>query len=192
VQRAVQNGAREAGFDKRVTCHTFRHSFATHLLERPRHPYGAGAPRRRHHDDDLHPRPAVRRAGRPKPARRCSAHRSDDAEIWLAVRGLSALHVLLVVRVRSALCETAPRATARATRRSRTHWPRYTPFPPHTAACSIVAEWSDCAHNDRATRTSRSPMPDSLLRPSPELKGRNGNTFDVGATSQQCRLVLNV
>jgi len=33
LQKAVRDAAQAAGINKRVGCHTFRHSFATHLLQ---------------------------------------------------------------------------------------------------------------------------------------------------------------
>jgi site-specific recombinase XerD len=33
LQKALKQAVRQAGIQKKVGCHTFRHSFATHLLQ---------------------------------------------------------------------------------------------------------------------------------------------------------------
>jgi integrase len=70
-QRAVKQAAQKAGIPKRVSCHTFRHSFATHLLQNGydtvpcKNLWGT----KTCVPPDLHPRASARRLGGPQPAR---------------------------------------------------------------------------------------------------------------------------
>jgi integrase len=69
IQPAVKGAVARAGLAKRASCHSLRHSFATHLLSRHPHCAGAARARERADHDDLHARAEPRGSGGAKPAR---------------------------------------------------------------------------------------------------------------------------
>jgi hypothetical protein len=83
IQRAVSHAGRRSGIGKRVTCHTFRHSFATHLL---RSGYDVRTVQELlGHKSvkttiDLHPRPRAAGSGGAEPAGYAMTQASQDQD----------------------------------------------------------------------------------------------------------------